>query len=264
MELGIAGKAALVCGSSSGLGRAIADTLAAEGCRVAINGRDEERLNHALCLLRERHPSGEIEAFRADVSIPEEAEALVHEVNRRFGGVEIMVCNAGGPPAGPFGELEKEAWQRALELNLLSTIHLCRTAVPIMRERRWGRIVCLTSIAAKEPVAGLILSTTARAGVLGFAKALADEVAPYGITVNCLCPGYMETDRLIDVIEHRARVSRKSTEEVAADLLARVPVGRIGRPEELAAAVAFLASKPAAYITGVALAVDGGYLRAVG
>ncbi|GBD31502.1 MAG: short-chain dehydrogenase [Gemmatimonadales bacterium] len=263
MDLGIAGKAALVCGSSSGLGRAIADKLAEEGCRVAINGRDEERLNHALCLLRERH-SVEIEAFRADVSVPEEAESLVHEVNRRFGTLDILICNAGGPPAGPFAELEKDAWQRALELNLLSTVHLCRTAVPIMRERRWGRIVCLTSIAAKQPIPGLILSTTARAGVLGFAKALADEVAQYGITVNCVCPGYMETDRLTDVIEHRAAASRRSAQEVAADLLAGVPVGRIGRPEELAAAVAFLASKPAAYITGVALAVDGGYLRAVG
>lgn len=263
MELGIAGKAALVCGSSSGLGRAIADKLAEEGCRVAINGRDQERLDHALGLLRERH-SVEIEAFCADVSVPDEAESLVHQVNRRFGSVDILVCNAGGPPAGPFVELQRDAWQRALELNLLSTIHLCRTAVPIMRERRWGRIVCLTSIAAKQPVPGLILSTTARAGVLGFAKALADEVAQYGITVNCVCPGYMETDRLIDVIGHRAAATGRSPQEVAGELLGDVPVGRIGRPEELAAAVAFLASVPAAYITGVALAVDGGYLRAVG
>ncbi len=263
MQLGIAGKAALVCGSSSGLGRAIADKLAEEGCRVAINGRDEERLNHALSLLRERHLV-EIEAFKADLSVAEEAESLVHEVNRRFGAVDILVCNAGGPPAAPFLQLEKGSWQRALELNLLSTIHLCRTAVPLMRERRWGRIICLASIAAKQPVPGLILSTTARAGVLGFAKALADEVAQYGITVNCVCPGYMETDRLIEVIEHRAAAIRRSPQEVAGELLKDVPVGRIGRPEELAAAVAFLASVPAAYITGVALAVDGGYLRAVG
>jgi 3-oxoacyl-[acyl-carrier protein] reductase len=263
MELGLAGKAALVCASSSGLGRAIADKLAEEGCRVAINGRDEERLNHTLYFLRDRH-SVEIQAFRADVSVPEEAEGLVHEVHQRFGALDILICNAGGPPAGPFVEQEKDAWQRALELNLLSTIHLCRAAVPLMREQRWGRIVCLTSIAAKQPVPGLILSTTARAGVLGFAKALADEVAQYGVTVNCVCPGYMETDRLIEVIEHRAAATGRSVQEVAADLLAHVPAGRTGRPEELAAAVAFLASVPAGYITGVALPVDGGYLRAVG
>lgn len=263
MNLGIAGRAALVCGSSSGLGRAVAEALAQEGCRIAINGRDEERLNHALSLLEERYRV-EIAGFRADVSVPEQAHNLVQETRRRFGSLDILVCNAGGPRAGPFSELEEDAWQQALNLNLLSTIHLCRAAVPIMKEQRWGRIICLTSIAAKQPVPGLILSTTARAGVVGFAKALADEVAAFGITVNCVCPGYMETERLLDVIRHRASVTRRSSQEVMAELVASVPVGRIGRPEELAAAVAFLASQPAAYITGVALAVDGGYLRSVG
>lgn len=263
MNLGIAGRTALVCGSSSGLGRAVAEALAQEGCRVAINGRDEGRLNRALSLLREGHRA-EVAGFRADVSVREQVQNLVREVREHFGSLDILVCNAGGPPAGAFSELEEDAWQQALNLNLLSTIHLCREAVPVMKEQRWGRIICLTSVAAKQPVPGLILSTTARAGVLGFAKALADEVAAFGITVNCVCPGYMETDRLRDVIRHRSTISRRSSEEVIAELLAGVPVGRIGQPGELAAAVVFLASQPAAYITGVALAVDGGYLRSVG
>jgi 3-oxoacyl-[acyl-carrier protein] reductase len=262
VDLGIAGRVALVCGSSAGLGRAIADTLAAEGCRVAVNGRDEERLNHAVSILRQKH-TVEIEGFRADVSVPEQATELVDRVRHRFGSVDILVCNAAGPPAAPFENTPPENWQAALDLNLLSTIHLCRAAVPIMRKRHWGRIICLTSVAAKQPIPGLILSTTARAGVLGFAKCLSDEVAPEGITVNAVCPGYMHTDRVFDLVEQRAAQTKRSTHQILAGYVADIPIGRMGEPEELAAAVAFLASERAGYITGVALAVDGGYLRSI-
>lgn len=262
MDLGISGRVALVCGSSAGLGRAIADTLAAEGCRVAVNGRDEERLNHAVSLLRQKHTT-EIEGFRADVSVPAQAGELVERVRHRFGSVDILVCNAAGPPAAPFENTPPENWQAALDLNLLSTIHLCRAAVPIMRKRHWGRIICLTSVAAKQPIPGLILSTTARAGVLGFAKCLADEVATEGITVNAVCPGYMHTDRVLDLVEQRAAQTKRSTHQILAGYVADIPLGRMGEPEELAAAVAFLASERAGYITGVALAVDGGYVRSI-
>jgi 3-oxoacyl-[acyl-carrier protein] reductase len=262
VDLGIAGKTALVCGSSAGLGRAIADALAAEGCRVAVNGRDEERLNHAVALLAQRHDT-EIAGFRADVSVPAQATDLVEQVAQRFGSVDILVCNAGGPAAAPFTQTPVGSWQAALELNLLSTIHLCRAAVPLMRQRRWGRIVCLTSVAARQPIQGLILSTTARAGVLGFAKCLSDELATEGITVNAVCPGYMHTDRVTDLVEQRAAQTKRDSNQVLAGYVADIPAGRMGEPDELAAAVAFLASDRARYITGVALQVDGGYVRSV-
>jgi len=262
VDLGIAGKAALICGSSAGLGRAIADALAAEGCRVALNGRDEERLNHAVALLAQRHDT-EIAAFQADVSVPAQATDLVEQVALRFGSVDILVCNAGGPAAAPFASTPVESWQAALDLNLLSTIHLCRAALPLMRAGHWGRIICLTSVAARQPIQGLILSTTARAGVLGFAKCLSDEVATEGITVNAVCPGYMHTDRISDLVAQRAAQTKRDTNAVMAGYVADIPAGRMGEPEELAAAVAFLASARAAYVTGVALQVDGGYIRSV-
>ena len=262
MDLGISGKVALVCGSSAGLGRAIADALGAEGCRVALNGRDEERLNHAVSLLAQRYET-DVAGFRADVSAPAQATDLVDQVRHRFGSVDILVCNAAGPPAAPFETTPPEAWQPALDLNLLSTIHLCRAAVPLMRKRNWGRIVCLTSVAAKQPLAGLILSTTARAGVLGFAKCLSDELAAEGITVNVVCPGYMHTDRVTDLVEQRASQTKRDTHQVMAGMVADIPIGRMGEPEELGTAVAFLASTRAGYITGVALQVDGGYIRSI-
>ena len=262
MDLGITGKVALVCGSSAGLGRAIAGALAAEGCRVAVNGRDEERLNHAVALLAQRHET-EIAGFRADVSVPAQATDLVDQVRQRFGSVDLLVCNAAGPAAGPFETTPVDSWQAALDLNLLSAVHLCRAAVPLMRARHWGRIICLTSVAARQPIAGLILSTTARAGVLGFSKCLSDEVASDGITVNAVCPGYMHTDRVTDLVQQRATQTKRSTHEVLAGYVADTPAGRMGEPEELAAAVAFLASEKAGYITGVALQVDGGFIRSV-
>jgi 3-oxoacyl-[acyl-carrier protein] reductase len=262
MDLRIAGRVALVCGSSSGLGRAIAHAFAEEGCRVAINGRDQPRLDRALELIG-HVPRSEVEGFRADVSVPADAESLVHQVRDRFGSLDILVANAGGPPAVSFHDAPLEAWQAALELNLISTVRLCRAAVPIMRKRQWGRIVCLTSIAARQPLPGLILSTTARAGVLGFAKSLSDELATDGITVNVVCPGYMRTERVEDLALQRSTQTRRAPHEVLAGFVKDVPLGRMGEPDELAAAVVFLASERARYITGVALQVDGGFIRSI-
>jgi 3-oxoacyl-[acyl-carrier protein] reductase len=262
VDLKLTGRTALVCGSSSGLGRAIAHQLAEEGCRVAVNGRDQQRLEKALAHLR-RIPQAEIEGFRADVAVAAEAEDLVHRVKDRFGSVDILICNAGGPPAVPFRDAPVESWQAAIDLNLVSTIRLCRAAVPIMRKRQWGRIVCITSIAARQPLPGLILSTTARAGVLGFAKSLADELGPDGITVNVVCPGYMHTERVEDLAVQRSSQTKRTTHEILAGFVKDVPLGRMGEPEELAAAVAFLASERASYISGVTLQVDGGFLRSI-
>jgi 3-oxoacyl-[acyl-carrier protein] reductase len=262
MDLGIAGRGALICGSTRGLGRAIAARLAAEGCRVAVNGRAEERTAAAADLLA-RETGAEVVGLAADVSDPRAVAALVSGAETALGTVDILVCNSGGPPSVLFADAQPDQWQGALEGTLLSAVHLCRAAVPGMRSRRWGRVICLTSVAAKQAVSGLIFSTTARAGVLGFAKTLADEVAADGVTVNSVCPGYMGTERLTELMEVRATRVGRTPEEVTADLVRTVPAGRIGDPDELAAAVAFLASEPARYITGAVLQVDGGSTRSI-
>lgn len=237
MKLGLEGRVALVCGGTRGIGRAVATMLTEEGARVAINGRSPDA------------------PFPADVTIPAEAERLVQDVAKKFGRLDVLFCNAGGPPAAPFKDQPADAWLRAIELNLLSTVHLARAAVPIMQRAKWGRIICLTSVAAKQPLPGLILSTTARAGVLGFAKALADEVALDGITVNSICPGFIATERVAELT--------KVKPDMMKQMLAQIPMGRIGSPSELAAAVSFLASEPASYITGAVLQVDGGFIRSI-
>jgi 3-oxoacyl-[acyl-carrier protein] reductase len=236
VNLGLQDRVALVCGSTRGIGRAVATALANEGAKVAINGRSNA-------------------PFPADVAVPEQAVGLVQRVAKEFGRLDILFCNAGGPPAAAFKDQPADAWLRAIELNLLSTINLARTAVPIMQKARWGRIICLTSLVAKQPLPGLILSTTARAGVLGFSKALSDEVAKDGITVNSLCPGFIATERVEEL--------QRAKPEMMKQTIAQIPMGRIGTPEELAAAVTFLASEPASYITGAVLQVDGGFIRSI-
>jgi len=261
MNLELRNRVALICGGSSGLGLAVAEGLLAEGARIALNGRDPVKLDRAVASLRER--GGEAHAFPADVARAEACTRLVDEVHRTMGGPDIVLCNSGGPPAGSFESHSPAAWQLALDLSLLSAVHLCRAAVPHMRASAWGRILCLTSVAAKQPSASLILSTTARAGVLGFAKALADEVAAAGITVNVLCPGYFRTERLHELAETRGSASGRSAAEVLTDMGASLPIRRIGTPAEFAAAAVFLASEPARYITGTALSVDGGMTRSI-
>jgi len=254
MDLGLTGRVALVCGSTRGLGRAVAKALAQEGARVAVNGRHQEATRGAAEELA--HETGTtVTPYVADVSVSEQAEAMVHRVAKDLGRLDVLFCNASGPPAAPFKDQPREAWHRALELNLLSTIHLAAAAVPIMRKAQWGRVICLVSVAAKQPLPGLILSTTARAGVLGFAKALADEVSSDGITVNCVCPGFIATERIAQLTESRPDAMRQ--------MVAGIPMGRIGKPEELAAAVTFLASERASYITGAVLQVDGGFTRSI-
>jgi 3-oxoacyl-[acyl-carrier protein] reductase len=262
VDLGLAGRVALVGGSSAGLGLAIATRLAAEGARVAVNGRNRERAERAAATVHSA-PGGEAAAFPADVSDPAQAERLVAAVAERFGRLDILVCNAAGPPAATFADAPAEAWQKALDLSLLSTIHLCRAAVPLMQSRHWGRIICMTSFAARQPLPNLILSTTARAGVVGFAKCLADEVAADGILVTTVCPGYFRTQRVTDLAADRAAREGTTTEAILTRQVGTIPLGRMGEPEELASVVTFLASKRASYITGAVVAVDGGYLRSI-
>lgn len=262
MDLGLRDRVALVTGGSSGLGFAVAKALLADGARVALNSRDAERLARAA---RRLDPDGtRVRTFPADVSDPASAALLVAEAAKHYGRLDILLCNAGGPPATTFANAPLSAWQDALDLNLLSAIHLCRVAVPVMRQARWGRIIAVASVAASQPLPGLILSTTARAGLLGFCKALSDEVAPEGITVNVVSPGFILTDRVQKLAETRA-AEAGTTAAAALEAMARqIPAGRIGDPAEFAAAVAFLASERASYVTGTVLAVDGGLTRSIG
>ncbi len=246
MELGIAGRRAAVAGASSGLGLATARALAREGVQVAICGRDRARLDAALASL----PPGVV-AIEADVGTPDGATAFVEAAVDALGGVDILVPNSGGPPAGTFASTALDAYPAALELNLLSVVAMCKAAVPAMQERRWGRVVAITSIAVRQPIGTLILSNTARAGATGFLKTLALEVASDGVTVNSVQPGFHATDRL--------RNLNHDLEAVAAG----VPAGRIGDPDDFGAVVAFLCSEPANYLTGVHLPVDGGSYRAL-
>jgi 3-oxoacyl-[acyl-carrier protein] reductase len=262
MELGLSGRVALVCGSTRGLGRAVAKLLAQEGARVAINGRKQETVDQAVRELDAETGRAAL-GIAGDVSAAGEPDRIVNQVHHELGRIDILFCNAGGPPAAPFRDQPADAWQRALDANLLATVHLARAAVPLMRKHQWGRVICLTSIAAKQPLPGLILSTTARAGVLGFAKSLSDEVAPDGITVNVIAPGYIATERTVELNRTRAQRERRTSEEIAKDVISHIPVGRMGNPEELAAAAAFLASDKAGYITGAVLQVDGGYTRSI-
>ena len=262
MDLGVAGRVALISGGSDGLGYATAQALAREGVRVALNGRDGSRLDAAVAKLR-AETGAEVAGLPGDVSVRADAEALVHSAAAAMGTVDILLCNAAGPGPGPFLQHSPDDWQEALDLNLLSAVNLSRAALPAMRERRWGRILCVGSIAAKQPHAGLILSTAARAGLLGFAKALSDEVAPDGITVNVLCPGLIATARLRSLAEKRAAASGGTAESAMAENAASVPMHRVGQPAEFGAVAAFLASELASYVTGTALSIDGGLHRSI-
>jgi 3-oxoacyl-[acyl-carrier protein] reductase len=260
MNLGLQGRVAIVAAASSGLGKAVAFALAAEGASIAINGRTESRLLDAAVDLHAATRS-EVLPVTGDLTNEESVQRLISETIRRFGRIDILVANAGGPPAGLFDDFDADAYRRAVELNLISTVNLCREAVPHMRERGWGRIVAITSIAAKQPIDNLILSNTARAGVLGFMKSLSQQVAETGITVNTVCPGYHLTERLASLASLTAQKEGATIEEVYARWAASTPMKRIGDPKEFAALVAFLCSEQSSYMTGTVIQVDGGAYR---
>lgn len=262
MDLGLEGRVAAVGGASTGLGKAIAWSLAREGARVAICARNEERLERTRTALH-RASGRQIFAFPADLSTEGGPKAFVKATARELGGLDILVCNAGGPPATIMSNTPPDAWQRALDLNLLSTIRLAQAAIPFMRRDKWGRIICSTSVSVKSPIPGLILSNTARPGVVGFAKTIADELAIDGITVNVVCPGFMLTGRVEELAEGKARDSGQTAEQVLSEMMSEVPAGRMGDPKELGDLVAFLASERAAYITGTTIQIDGGYVRGI-
>jgi 3-oxoacyl-[acyl-carrier protein] reductase len=261
VDLGLKGKAVLCTAASQGIGYAVAREFVGEGARVLITARDRTRLDQARRELAKG--PGQVEVFAGDVTRPEDCGAMVAECERRLGGLHVLFASAGGPRSGGVFDLDARDYSAALELNLMSIVHLCRAAVPAMEQHGSGRIVALTSISIKEPLEGLLLSNTARAGAQGFLKTLARELAPRGITVNTVCPGFTATDRLQELADARSRKQGVPAEEVMQGWAAAIPVGRLGRPEEIAAVVAFLASERASFLTGTAIAVDGGAVRSL-
>ena len=260
MDLGLRGKVALVAGSSRGLGRAIAEELAREGCALVLCSRDADAIDTAGHEIASSLGSDAL-AVQANLSDPADVERLLRTAQDRFGRIDVLVTNTGGPPAGPFESHSPETWHDAVAQNLDSVLNLVRGVLPQMRKRQWGRIVNITSIAVKQPVEGLILSNSIRAAVTGFARTLANEVAADGITVNNVMPGYTRTERLVHLAEHNAAARGTSVDEAYSAWEHEIPMGRLGEPEELAALVAFLVSQRASYITGTSIPVDGGWIR---
>jgi len=262
MDFGLKGKVALVAASSQGLGRAVAEELAAEGASLVLCARDSRTLTETASAIAEKS-NAHVLAIPADVTITEDIKRLVEAGIERFGRIDILVTNAGGPPAGTFEQLTREQWEQAIRLTLLSAVELTRQVLPGMKERRWGRILNITSIAVKQPIENLLLSNSLRAGLTGFARTLANEVAPYGITVNNVMPGYTRTERLDELAEMMADKQGISASEFRGKWEKEIPMGRLGEPRELAAVIAFLASERASYVTGTSFQVDGGWIKSL-
>ncbi len=261
MDLGLTNKIALVAASSKGLGRASAEALAQEGAKVTICARDAEALNKTQAEMAAA-TGAEILAVPADMTKPDDINNVIQQTVDHFGGLHILVCNAGGPPAGYFPDFDDEEWEAAFNLNLMSTVRLIRAALPHLQAAQWGRIINVTSLSVKEPVDNLLLSNSIRAAVHGMTKTLSNQIAKDGITINNVMPGYIQTDRVNQLVAINAQKSGLSTEEVIANISTPIPVGRIGQPEEFGALVAFLASEKSGYINGSSILIDGGMVKA--
>ena len=256
MEFGLKGKRAIVMAASRGLGYASALGLAREGCRLIVCSRDQARIEAAAAAIT-KETGAEVKALVADVSSASEAKRLVDAAVSAYGGLEIVVHNAGGPPAGETLQMTEEQWQKAFEQNLLSFTRIVGAAAPEMKKAGYGRVLTIASSSIKQPIPNLALSNALRAGVWGIAKTLSRELAPQGILVNVIAPGRIDTERIAELDQANAQKSGKSVEDVRKTSIAGIPLGRLGRPEELANLVVFLASQAGSYITGQAITVDG-------
>jgi len=260
VDLGLRNRVAIVAASSQGLGKAVALGLAREGAKLALCARTESTLT-ATAEEIYRATGAEVLTRALDVTKEAEVRKFVAETVGDFGRVDICVANAGGPPSKSFAETTIEDWQRASELNFMSTVYFAKEVLPIMQQARWGRFIAITSLTVKQPVDGLILSNAVRAGVSGLVKSLANEYGPYNVLVNNVCPGYTATDRLMELADRLSKVKGVTPQQIEEGWAAQTPLGRIGRPEEFADVVVWLASERASYVTGVSIQVDGGTVK---
>ena len=262
MDLGLRDRVAIVTGSSQGIGEAIAYGLAREGAKVTICARNEDRLREAARQI-ESSTRAEVLPVRADLREKADIESVVKETVERFGRVDILANNAGGPPPMLFLETSEEDWREAVDLLLMSVIYCCRQVTPYMIKQKRGRIINMTSFAAKQPADRLVLSNAVRSGILGLNKTLSNELAEYGILVNAVCPGWTLTGRVEELAKSRAEKNGKTYDGVIGEWTSAIPLRRLAKPEEIANLVVFLASERASYITGAVIQVDGGLIESL-
>jgi 3-oxoacyl-[acyl-carrier protein] reductase len=262
MDLGLRDRVAVVAASSRGLGKAVALGLAREGARLALCARTQSTLDATAGEIR-RETGAEVLACAVDVTIYDEVRRFTAAAVEEFGRLDICVANAGGPPSKSFAETTIEDWQSAANLNLMSTVYFAREVLPVMQNQRWGRFIAITSVAVKQPVEGLILSNAVRSGVSGLIKTLSNEYGRYGVLVNNVCPGYTATARLVELTGKLAGKEGVDARDIEERWARQTALGRVGRPEEFADLVVFLASERASYLTGVSIAVDGGLVKGV-
>ena len=262
MDLGIKGRVALVTGSSKGIGRAIANALAAEGAKVVICARNQDRLMETAKQI-EVSSGIKVLAIQADLRNKDDIALIVNKTVEKFGGIDVLVNNTGGPPPRLFYKISESEWVEAVNSLLFSVVNCCREVLPFMKKQKWGRIINMTSFAAKQPAKRLILSNTVRAGILGLTKTLSNELAEYGILVNAVCPGWTLTQRVEELARAKAKKTEENTDKIIWDWANSIPLKRLAQPEEIANLVAFLASEKASYITGAVIQADGGFIQSL-
>ena len=262
MNLDLKNRNAIVCASSQGLGKATAMDLAMEGVNLAICSRDQNKINKVKDeILEKTEQNIKVVSLKVNLDSADEINRFFEEVKSTLGTVDILVNNTGGPPPCSFEQISDEDWQNAFNSTMMSAVRLSRAVIPNMKKNNWGRIINISSVSVKTPVNGLFLSNSLRMGVLGWAKALADELAVYGITVNTVCPGYTRTERVEAILESQSSTSGLSIEDIEKAIADNIPMKRVGEPEDLAGLITFLASEKANYMTGLAVQVDGGSAR---
>ena len=262
MNLKIKNKNAIVCASSQGLGKAAALDLAEEGVNLAICSRDQDKINKVKEEIHQKINSEiKVIALQVDLDSPDEIQAFYKQVENDLGSVDILVNNNGGPPPSTFEQLSDDDWQKAFNSTMMSCLRLSKLVIPNMKKNGWGRIINISSVSVKTPVNGLFLSNSLRMGVLGWAKALSDELAPHGITVNTVCPGYTRTERVEAILETQSNSSGLKKEDIEKSIAENIPMKRVGEAEDLAGLITFIASGKADYMTGLAIQVDGGSAR---
>ena len=262
MNLNLNNKNAIVCASSQGLGKAAALDLAEEGVNLAICSRDQNKINKVKEEIHQKINSEiKVIALQVDLDSPDEIQAFYKQVENDLGSVDILVNNNGGPPPSTFEQLSDDDWQKAFNSTMMSCLRLSKLVIPNMKKNAWGRIINISSVSVKTPVNGLFLSNSLRMGVLGWAKALSDELAAHGVTVNTVCPGYTRTERVEAILETQSNSSGLKKEEIEKSIAENIPMKRVGEAEDLAGLITFLASEKADYMTGLAIQVDGGSAR---